>query len=129
MKLHFAFEGGGEKSSHSSARIGETTNSLIHIYTMNIKELLLESGNVTLAVTPTDLQEFAVFLIDEAKSLALQEKQPEQYLTPDETAKRFNVSLNTLWRWSKSGYLVPIKTGRTPRYKLSDIEKLLSGRQ
>ena len=64
---------------------------------MNIKEILESGASVTLAVTANDLREFALTLLAEAeaKAAALREQQPEQYLTTDETAKRFNVSTNT----------------------------------
>lgn len=98
---------------------------------MNIKELLERGASVTLTVTPNDLREFALTLLAEAeaKAAALREQQPEQYLTSDETAKRLGVSKNSLWRWSRSGYLVPVKVGRTPRYRLRDVENLLNGKE
>ena len=98
---------------------------------MSIKEILESGASVTLAVTANDLQEFALTLLSEAeaKAATLREQQPEQYLTTGETAKLFGVSTNTLWRWAKSGYLKPIKTGRTPHYRLSDVENLLNGKE
>lgn len=93
----------------------------------NINKLLETGTNVTLSVTPIELKEFALTIINEAT--ILQKQQPEQYLTTDETAQRLQVSTNTLWRWAKMGYLVPVKTGRKPHYRLSDIEKLLNGKE
>lgn len=50
----------------------------------------------------------------------------EKYLTSAETAKMCNVCVTTLWSWAKSGYLIPCKIGRSKRYALSDIKKLLA---
>lgn len=50
----------------------------------------------------------------------------EVYLTAAETAKMCNVCGTTLYSWAKAGYLVPCKIGRSKRYALSDIQKLLS---
>lgn len=36
----------------------------------------------------------------------------------------FNVSHTTLWKWQRSGYLVPVKVGKRVYYKRSDIEQL-----
>lgn len=43
-------------------------------------------------------------------------------LSRKKTSQRLNVDLSTLWRWEKSGYLLPIRIGRAVYYKLSDIE-------
>lgn len=89
---------------------------------MNINELLGSGTQVAITVTPADLKEFAVTIINEA--LAAKPEPKEEYLTPDETADHLGVSKNTLWRWMKSGYLCPVKIGRKSVYKLSEIEKL-----
>jgi len=95
-----------------------------------IIESLLESGaNVLITITPTDLKEFAVSLINEAINIGSKQKMPESYLTQKEVAEKLNVSENTLWRWKKIKYLVPSKVGNSVYYKLSDIERLLEGRR
>lgn len=89
---------------------------------MNINELLGSGAQVAITVTPADLKEFAVTIINE--TMAKQPEQKEEYLTPDQTASTLGVSKNTLWRWMKSGYLTPVKIGRKSVYKKSDITKL-----
>jgi hypothetical protein len=42
-------------------------------------------------------------------------------VTREEACKIFNRSYSTLLRWEKDGYLVPVKIGKTPLYKMSDI--------
>ena len=43
-------------------------------------------------------------------------------LKREATAARLGVDLSTLWRWDRSGYLRPVRIGRSVYYKLSDIE-------
>lgn len=50
----------------------------------------------------------------------------ETFLSREETMSKLKVSAPTLWRWKKSGYLVPAKLGSLDRYRLSDIETILS---
>lgn len=92
-----------------------------------ISNLINSGASVTVAVTPTDLKEFALYLIDEAKKMAKEEARQETYLTAKEVSERLNVSKNTLWRWRKENYLVPSKVGNKCYYKLSDIERLKGG--
>ena len=98
------------------------------MYNMRIESLLESSANVSITVTPTDLKEFALSLINEAMDMGCKQKTPESYLTQKEAAEKLNVSESTLWRWKKTKYLVPSKVGKTVYYKLSDIENLLGGK-
>lgn len=91
---------------------------------MNIKDLLSEGANVAIIVTPTDLKEFALLLIEETLSYR-KDPEPDTYLTPDEVASELGVSKNTLWRWDKIGYLSPVRVGRKPLYRRSDIDCIL----
>lgn len=91
---------------------------------MNINELLKANANVSVCVTLTDLKEFVAEMIAEAAAKPVEE---EKYLSVDEVCELLNVSSNTLWRWGKRGYLHPIKVGRTPQYRLSDIKNLRKG--
>ena len=47
----------------------------------------------------------------------------------DEVCEMLNVSSNTLWRWNRTQYLCSVKIGRTPMYKLSDVNNLREGRR
>jgi len=49
--------------------------------------------------------------------------------TREFTRTILNVSNSTLWRWEKSGYLVPINVGGQSRYKTSDINEILEGKR
>ena len=92
-------------------------------------EQFLGQPNVNITVTPADLQEFALSIVEKMMgelSMASANK-VEQYLTPDETAAKLGVSKNSLWRWNKIGYLRHVKVGRKSLYLLSEVEKLLRG--
>lgn len=49
----------------------------------------------------------------------------DTFLSREETKSKLKVSGPTLWRWKKSGYLVPIQLGTMDRYRLSDIESII----
>lgn len=95
------------------------------IQKMNINELLSSGANVAITITPTDLKEFAMYLIDETLAAKNQVAEPETYLTPDKVSSELGVSTNTLWRWQRTGYLVPVKVGRKSLYKRSEVDALL----
>ena len=96
---------------------------------MNVSEILNSGAtNVTFAISGADLKEFSLALIAEAKALESNKPEQESYLSIQEVCDILHVSSNTLWRWGKSGYLIPCKIGRTPMYKLSDINKLREGK-
>ncbi len=48
-------------------------------------------------------------------------------LNREAVANRLRVSLSTLWRWNKTGYLRAIKYGRAVWYKMDDIEAFERG--
>jgi hypothetical protein len=91
---------------------------------------LLENGNVTVAVSLSDLKDFAVTLIDNSKrelELAVISDKAETYPSPKQVSEILNVDLSTLWRWSKRGYLVPVEHGGKRRYKMSEVKRILNG--
>lgn len=94
---------------------------------MNIDELIKTGANVQVVVTLADLKEFALNVVAETMAAKEAEKKQEKYLTPDDVADMVGVSKNTLWRWERDKYLIPIKVGRKSRYKLSDVNKILEG--
>ena len=92
---------------------------------MNISELSNLNANVSVCVTLADLKEFGSEIMAEAAAKPVEKE--EKYLTTDEVCDILHVSSNTLWRWGKSGYLVPNKVGRTPMYRQSDIDIIRGG--
>ena len=53
-------------------------------------------------------------------------KKKETYVTPDEVSVQLRVDRSTLWRWAKTGYLIPIEVGGKRLYKQSDIDIILN---
>lgn len=91
-------------------------------------EDLLTAGNVTVAVTPADLKEFALYVLENAEAdKARQQHEGKTFLTSAEAQKALGVKRTTLWRWERSGYLTPVRLGRSPRYRREDIERLING--
>lgn len=92
---------------------------------MNINEVIQKMPNVTFTVTGMELKEMVQETIQESikhrKDLEVQ----ETYLTKSETATKLGVSVATLYRWQKQKYLEPVYIGAKPRYKLSDVKKIL----
>lgn len=98
-------------------------------YDMNIKELIQSGASVTVTLSPADLQEFGVTLINEAIVQRDKLRVPETYLTAKEAAELLGVTTSTLWRWGKDGYIKPIKLGGKSRYKFSDINRIKTGKE
>lgn len=53
-------------------------------------------------------------------------KASERLITPEQAADTLKISKVTLWRWEKSGYLIPISIGGKKRYRNSDIAKIIA---
>lgn len=84
--------------------------------------------NIQLVVGQEDLRDILKELITDALDEYKQESKSEILLSIDEVAQKLNVTKPTLWRWAKNNYLVPIKVGKRPMYKLTDVEHLLERR-
>ena len=98
---------------------------------MNLNNILQESGNnITIAVSLSDLKQFAVDLIESTKrdleEVVISDK-AETYPTPKQVCEILNVDASTLWRWNKRGYLCPAMVGGKRRYKMSEVKAILNG--
>ena len=51
----------------------------------------------------------------------------ETYPSREKVMEMLDVSQATMWRWQKSGYLVPINVGGKRRYRMSDVKRILEG--
>lgn len=93
---------------------------------MNIAEMIKEGANVNITVTPADLKEFALCLMDEAKrEEAARKPKEDRELTRKEVMEMLHVSESTLWQWEQQKYLVPARrVGRRPIYLESQIKNL-----
>ena len=96
-----------------------------------ITDIINQKENVLLVVSLNDLKELVNHIYDErdAELKAIADDQHQKNLvSADETARLLGVKKNSLWRWSKNGYLTPVKIGRKCFYKQGDIEKIQNGR-
>lgn len=50
-------------------------------------------------------------------------------LTREMVMEKLNIVPSTLWRWAKSGYLVPVNVGGQRRYKSTDVDEILEGKR
>lgn len=94
-------------------------------------ELARQCPDVTIQVKAADLLEVGRTIKDELLQ-ELNQTSPETpsakeetFLSREETMEKLKVSSATIWRWKKSGYLVPIQLGTMDRYRLSDIESII----
>lgn len=98
----------------------------------NLVILANEYPELTINVKLSDLLESNRQLINETRDQLEQqiiESKEESYPTVDEVVSLLGVSKTTLWRWSKEKYLNPVEIGGKRRYRMSDIKKLLEGKQ
>ena len=88
-------------------------------------------GSIRLEVSGEDLLAFSKSLIDRAKEeLATQvaEARKERYLTKEQVKELCGICDATLWHWNRKGYLKAVKVGNKVRYRTSDIQRILGGR-
>ncbi len=92
-------------------------------------------GHFSFTMTEKGLLAFAkaMKLIAIEESLANKQKDSDTIfpiengtlISKKEAMLGFGVSHTTLWKWQKSGYLIPVKVGKRVYYKRSDIENLV----
>ncbi|MCD8291608.1 MAG: helix-turn-helix domain-containing protein, partial [Prevotella sp.] len=63
----------------------------------------------------------------EVAALKQEFDEDENFISANEAARVLNVSLTTLWRWTKSGLVKGIKVGNHVRYCLSEINSVKKG--
>lgn len=55
-----------------------------------------------------------------------QQPQPQnRFLSVERTMELMDVSRTTLWHWERKGILLPVKIGRTVKYRESDVIELI----
>lgn len=88
-------------------------------------------SNVTISVNAADLKEVFSGIVQAERERAQNEQAKANErgtLTRAETAAALRVSTNTLGRWAKAGYLVPVKVGVRVLYKASEVNAILASR-
>ena len=100
--------------------------------TIQLLQALTEGNDSIVVVTATDLREFALTLLSEAKkqneaplSSSKNENQEqeedtkdERFLSSEEVRKVLGISKTTLWRYQQAGLLSPSRLGKGKRSRL-----------
>lgn len=63
--------------------------------------------------------------LEERLTSQFQPKQPDEFLTREETADLLKIDKSTLWLWTKKGKLQAYGIGNRVYYKRSEIEKAI----
>lgn len=101
------------------------------IMTTNLIELAKECPNVIISISAKDLVTANEMLVAEcAREMeqTIADNKNVTYLTSDKVMKMLSITSSTLWRWKKTGYLVPIVVGGQQRYKSTDIQSILENK-
>ncbi len=91
-------------------------------------ELVEDSTDITISVKLADLihcNEELIKRTREELEQIITDSATETYPSVSKVAEILDVNKTTLWRWAKSGYLVPIEVGGKRRYRMSDIKQIL----
>lgn len=88
-----------------------------------------QSNSVLYMISADDLRSLVKELYAEEQQRierAIAESREVPTVTRHEAARMLNVTLSTLWRWDKEGYLNPVKIGSKVLYRATDIDRLLN---
>ncbi len=98
--------------------------------TTNLIQVAKECPDLVVSIKLCDLMEANTLLIANVKSeleQTIADQNAETYLSRDKVKEILEIGDTTLWRWQKSGYLVPINVGGKRRFRKSDINRILEG--
>ena len=94
----------------------------------NLIQLAKECPGLQVTITLAELVEGINIAIDETERRLEQrvaDEKAETYLSRAKVVEMLDKSPATLYRWQKSGYLVPLTIGGKRRYKMSDVKRIL----
>ncbi len=89
-------------------------------------ELAKLHPNLIINVRLGDLIDANKELLDEAKRVLVETLNPfntNDYITEKEVMKIFNRGTTTLYNWRVTGYLIPVKVGKSNLYLKSEVEQ------
>lgn len=87
------------------------------------------SPGITISMSAEDLKKVVNGMVNDERTRiqnAIETNREKPTVTRKEAARLLGVALPTLWKWAKSGYLIPVKIGTKVLYRYSDIEKMLT---
>ena len=96
---------------------------------MDLKQLYEMGGDVHVTVRLEDLRQWHRELTAAVPSPLVSPALPQtgELYTRKQTIALLGIDSSTLWRWAKSGYLVPVEYGGQRRYRVSDVQQILKG--
>lgn len=101
----------------------------IKLHDMNReKEKKNEGAKTLLMVSEDELREIVKDAVRDERERTekrIREAKEVAAISRNEAARMLSVSLNTLWRWAKDGYLIPRKVGTKVMYLRSDVERII----
>jgi len=98
----------------------------------NLAQLAQQCPNMIVSISLGDLMEANQMLIADTRRELEQivtDANTETYPSRDKVMEMLDISSATLWRWQKTGYLMPINVGGKRRYRMSDVKKILEGKK
>jgi len=94
----------------------------------NLLEVAKQFPDMSITIKLEDLMEANRSLITEFLQQEAEEREKyakeENYITREKVMEILGVSPTTLWRWEKTGYLVPFSIGTKRRYRKSEVDKI-----
>lgn len=97
---------------------------------MGIEQIIEMGAAVTLNVTAKDLEEYGRFLISETRrelEKAIIDDKADIYMTAEQVADMTGKSVQTVWRWSRTGYIKAYMFGNTQKFSSRELkEKFLN---
>jgi hypothetical protein len=83
-------------------------------------------NNVTFTVGVSDIAKQVIAEMEGQKKLI---RTIAEFLTAKETAEFLKVDISSLYRFEKTGYLVPVRVGKKRLYRIEDLENILQGKK
>lgn len=83
-------------------------------------------NNVSFTVGVSDIAKQVIAEMEGQKKLI---RTIAEFLTAKETAEFLKVDISSLYRFEKTGYLVPIRVGKKRLYRIEDLENILQGKK
>lgn len=94
---------------------------------MDLKQLSELGGEINVTVRLEDLRRWHEELTATAPPTISNQPNASELYTRKQTIALLGVDSSTLWRWAKSGYLVPVEYGGQRRYHAVDVQRILNG--
>ena len=86
--------------------------------------------NVIVSVSLEELRAWHDELVAAGVNLAAPKSPPkEELLTRKDALQILGVDASTLWRWAKTGYLIPVGYGGQKRYRAADVRAITEGKK